>query len=232
MSFWRKLNKAVFSISLVAACIAVIAGSIWGFNQKSEGIYGVAAYDNSWLGIVILLGGAILILVLFSAWGILLEFLDNVADIRNAVCKGQHMTSGQQTYSSQHPLLRNSTPNNITPRVSGWKCPRCGIENSPQATRCAECDEKRPSLSSANVNPTVYVSPQPVSAAPQPVSAAPQPVSVAPQPVFQATPQEAPQAEAVYNEQDFVFESWNCPSCGRHNEGDSNFCYNCGNPRK
>lgn len=213
MSFWRKLNKSVFSISLVAACIAVIAGSIWGFNQKSEGIHGVAAYDNSWLGIVILVGGAILILVLFSAWGILLEFLDNVADIRNAVCNGQRMQSRPQTNTNQPSLLRNSTPYNITPRVSGWKCPRCGTENSPTSTHCTECDERKPSLSSAsaNVNPTVYVSPQPV---------------------LQETPQEAPQAEAVYNEQDFVFESWKCTSCGRYNEGNSNFCYNCGNPRK
>ena len=213
MSFWRKMNKVVFYISLVAACIAVLGGSIWGFNQKSEGINGIAAYDNSWLGIVILLGGAILILVLFSAWGILLEFLDNVADIRNAVCNGQRIQSRPQTNTNQPSLLRNSTPHNITPRVSGWKCPRCGIENPPQATHCTECDERKPSLSSAsaNVNPTVYVSPQPV---------------------LQATPQEAPQAEAVYNEQDFVFESWKCPSCGRHNEGDSNFCYNCGIPRK
>ena len=124
MSFWRKLNKAVFYISLAAACIAVLVVSIWGFTSEALG--------NSWLGFVILIGGTILILVLFSAWGIFLEFLDNVADIRRAVCKGQH-NPGSQT--SQIEQVSNAAPSvTQTEQFSaeqvvvpkGWTCTGCG----------------------------------------------------------------------------------------------------------
>jgi len=34
MSFWRKLNKAVFDISLVFFSLGVVGASIWGFMME------------------------------------------------------------------------------------------------------------------------------------------------------------------------------------------------------
>lgn len=168
MSFWRKLNKAVFIISLAFSCIAVIVGAIWGFSQKSEGPGGV---DNSWFGAVILFGGIVLILVLFSLWGIFIEFLDNVADIRNAVCGGQRILSKKQVYSVQSNQSVQQANNGVQ-------------------------------VTDGNITPASS----------------------------QETP--VPQAEAVYIEQVITSGKWTCTGCGKNNDADSGFCYNCGKPRE
>ena len=153
MSFWRKLNKLVFYISLVTACIAVIAGSIWGFCQKSIEFHvssnEVVILNSSWIGTTILFGGTILILVLFSAWGIFLEFLDNVADIRRAVCKGQHIPSSQTSQIEQVSNTTSSVPQTeqfsaeqvVVPK--GWTCTGCGKYNDADAVFCYNCGKPK-----------------------------------------------------------------------------------------
>lgn len=131
MSFWRKLNKVVFYISLVVSCLAVLGGAIWGFTQN----------DFSWLGLVILLGGAILIPVLFSAWGILLEFLDNVADIRRAVCNGQRMQNQPQVFSGQSSQTLQKEQ--IIKTMPEWTCTGCGEKNENESKFCYNCGKPK-----------------------------------------------------------------------------------------
>ena len=141
MSFWRKLNKVIFVISLVAFSLADIVVSIIFFCQGSWW----------WMGLIILGGGLLLIPILFSTWGILLEFMDNVAEIKNTVCTGNIKAGNAQI------------PQNVTNK-SGNAMP-----GSPVSA----------SFSSA---PTVHV----------------------------------------------VSEKWACSNCGKTNDGDSAFCFNCG----
>ena len=102
MSFWRKLNKVIFYICLVLTSIAVLVGTIMSF---CSGRY------TWWLGFVVLFGGIVLIPVIFSAWGILLEFLDNVAAIRRKVCDGDTM----QLDPYAAPVQNIPAPTNAAP---------------------------------------------------------------------------------------------------------------------
>ena len=78
MSFWRKLNLVFFYISLVAFIIAYLVLVI--FLLSNDNLRNLA--------VAVIPGGLIMIPVIFSSWGILLEFLTNVGDIRDKVCHG------------------------------------------------------------------------------------------------------------------------------------------------
>ena len=151
MSFWRKLNTLVFKISLVVFSLALVGASIWGFLSW-----------RWWIGLIILVGGAVLIPIIFSAWGILLEFLDNVAAIRRQVC-------GQ-------PMVMNTMPAQM------------GVIPSPE-------------MAQMNVG-------------------VPQQVGV---------PMSA--GMGTFSDMFSQPDKWICDGCGKKNDGDAAFCYNCGKPK-
>lgn len=164
MSFWRKLNNAIFRISLVLSCLAVVAGAIWGFSLNPDGGYGP---DYSWLGLVILVGGTTLILITFSTWGIVLEYLDNVADIRNAVCSGQRSLSKQvlnvqsnqsvqqanlsgqasnvnmgSSSSQETPVAQAVNTEQVTSSKK-WTCTGCNKNNDADSLFCYNCGKPK-----------------------------------------------------------------------------------------
>ena len=153
MSFWRKLNKLAFNISLVVFSLAEVGVAIWGFMEEW------------WLGMAILGGGIIVIPILFSAWGILLEFLDNVAAIRRKVC------SGQSVVMNTAPAQKSAAPSaNTAAQVIG---------EAPQLQGDA------PMSAGASTFSDMFSQP----------------------------------------------DKWKCDCCGKKNDGDAGFCYNCGKPK-
>lgn len=136
MSFWRKLNKVIFYICMVFACLGVVGGAMWGFGLRYQ----------SWMGWVILLGGAVSIPVLFSAWGILLEFLDNVADIRRAVCNGQRILSNHALQQGQIDNTASQAESQYAQPVfvpENWECTGCGTKNDGDSNFCFKCGKPR-----------------------------------------------------------------------------------------
>lgn len=138
MSFWRKLNKVFFTLSLVFSIIAVVGGSIAGFMMGSL----------FWLGFVILGAGLILIPAMFSIWGIFLEFIDNVAAIKRKICNGngggylinanigaaaQTATAGQTDAAGAQYVARQFDND------ENWNCQNCGKKNEAEATFCYNC---------------------------------------------------------------------------------------------
>lgn len=140
MSFWRKLNKVIFAISLVVFCLGVVVGCIFGF---------IAEW---WIGLLVLGGGLILIPIMFSTWGILLEFLDNVAAIRSAVCSGavpapvNGSAPGQMQHGAASQPAVNQSANNAyyAPQMPDkWVCSVCGKKNDNDSAFCYNCGKPK-----------------------------------------------------------------------------------------
>lgn len=140
MSFWRKLNKVIFVISLVVFCLGVVGGSIFGF---------MAAW---WIGLIVLVGGLILIPIMFSTWGIVLEFLDNVASIKRAVCSGAVSApvngyAPVQAQSGAAPQTSISQQVNYAYAVpvsdKWWVCSGCGKKNDNGSAFCFNCGKSK-----------------------------------------------------------------------------------------
>lgn len=96
MSFWRKLNKVVFYVTLVIFILAWLFFTIFAFTWDY----------NWWWGFIIFGGGLIVIPTSFTVWGIMLEFVDNVAAIRQKVCSDQ----GQQPAFQSAQNVQSAQP--------------------------------------------------------------------------------------------------------------------------
>ena len=140
MSIWRKMNEIFFYIVLVLAIIAILVVSLL-FVLKG----------NNWiLGLLTLIAGAVLIPFFFSAWGILLEFLDNVADIRNKLCDGTiSVKYSKNMVSKMTDAMRNnsrhvsSAPINLSAIREKWVCPDCNSDNAEAFLSCWNCGRKK-----------------------------------------------------------------------------------------
>ncbi len=109
---WRKFNKIVFALALglaVFGCVPLIILLI------AYVPYGV------WLAI----GSILLLLISFSAWGMLLEYFDNIAQIKEKVC----MSTPTFTPCESEPEIENSD----------WECIHCGSLNKINQDYCKDC---------------------------------------------------------------------------------------------
>lgn len=138
MSFWRKLNQVFFYISLAAFIIAYVVLVVFLLSN-----------DNlRKLAVMVIPGGLILIPVIFSGWGILLEFLTNVGDIRDKVCNGTVVVeqSNGKTSNLLERLGVNTQPASAQPvqnNAGAWVCPSCNCSNSPNDVFCSSCGRNK-----------------------------------------------------------------------------------------
>lgn len=125
MSFWRKLNKVVFYVMLVIFILAWLVFTVWGFT-----------WDYLWWwGFIIFGGGLIVIPASFTLWGIMLEFVDNVAAIRQKVCsdQGQQMTfqPAQNVQSAQPGMTAPAMMNMQQNVVAAPSAPAAPVMQMP-----------------------------------------------------------------------------------------------------
>lgn len=107
MSFWRKMNTIVFYIMMVLFVLAWIGFSIWGFF-----------FTYFWqTGLIIFGAGLFAIPLIFTSWGIMLEFVYNVAAIRKSVCGGHVPQVIQPTVVAQavQPTAQQAVQPTVAP---------------------------------------------------------------------------------------------------------------------
>ena len=138
MSFWRKLNLVFFYISLVAFIIAYLVLVIFILSKD---------HLRS-LAIMVIPGGLILIPVIFSGWGILLEFLTNVGDIRDKVCDGTVVVeqNGGKTSSLLERMgvnTQSAVAQPVQNNTGSWVCPACNCANNSNDVFCSNCGRNK-----------------------------------------------------------------------------------------
>ncbi len=110
-SIWRNVCKIAFNISLVAAI-----GTLILITSKAP-----SAED----AIIVFLLGCIIILIVFSTYGAALEFFDNVAKIKQKVCKSSAV---------------------LSPKIKApdyyYEC-ECGCNIEEGASYCPRCGKKQ-----------------------------------------------------------------------------------------
>ena len=166
MSFWRILNRISFYISMAFYII-----SFWGllllslasksYNNRLLRWFGydysqyydqygkeVADSVRNILNVTTFLAGILLFVVIFTCWGICLEFFDNVKELRDMVCDGKIKIKPKGdtiTFLSAEPIVYEQTVSTPPPAddARDWVCPGCNKTNEAMFSFCANCGQKK-----------------------------------------------------------------------------------------
>ena len=175
VSFWRILNKVCFYIcislcALLHMLVSIIAlGTMrieksytWFDNGRREVEIHFFTPENI-KALLVVLGGLLLLALLFTVWGIMLEFFYNIKELRDMVCcgkikikpKGDNVAFlAAEPTACEKPSLAQPfvEPVGYEPPAAApppadnggaWVCPGCGSVNDATFLFCDNCGYKK-----------------------------------------------------------------------------------------
>lgn len=134
--FWYNLNRGFFKFSLVSSIVLAVLLSVLCFYIAWD--FGVG-----WLiliGFIVLIFGVFYAIVIHSLWGLSLEFINSVYEIRedlkitkNEISQIKKISKNNET--NQNELLSEDD----TDIKQYWECPKCGKSNPDSMNYCVVC---------------------------------------------------------------------------------------------
>lgn len=115
MGVWRKIANILLWLSIITLSLGVLIGSARLFRF------------NIGIGFAVLLGGAIVILVSHTLFGMFIELCNNIAAIRN---------------NDGIPPLETANVSALSEKRN-WNCTGCGTDNEDDAKFCITCGKKK-----------------------------------------------------------------------------------------
>ncbi len=218
LGFFRKVAVGFFTFSFFALMILFLAVGITLFNNNEPG----------W-GCLVLFGGWIITILVFSFTGTFLGMAEDIAEIRkkfegndsisvqtNNAQRGtnfgienlinQANNAQQSTNSGSEDILNQAidSNNSTQPERMFWDCPKCGHTNSISSLYCENCSNRKPQAAENSLKKSEKVN---ISSEVPPVNP----------------------TNKIKNINRFTGMFWDCGKCGHTNSSSSMYCENCGN---
>ena len=111
MGAWRSIANVLLWLSIAASALGVLIGSISFFNDENYGA-----------GFAVLFGGAVVIIVSHTIFGLFVELCCNIAALKAKHCDGVNIGKAKSR--------------------RGWICGFCGNVNELEATFCTNCGQR------------------------------------------------------------------------------------------